>query len=72
MTKLVKVVIPARFCSSRLPGKPLLQLCGKPIFCHAFQRAVEAGVPSEDIVVATDDERIRSAATELTIPCLMT
>ncbi|WP_114634260.1 3-deoxy-manno-octulosonate cytidylyltransferase [Vibrio splendidus] len=72
MSSVVKVVIPARFNSSRLPGKPLLQLCGKPIFWHVFQRVFEAGVPSEDIVVATDDERIYSKAIELTIPCVMT
>ncbi|ASI89240.1 3-deoxy-manno-octulosonate cytidylyltransferase [Vibrio mediterranei] len=72
MKKLVKVVIPARFGSTRLPGKPLLQLCGKPIFWHVFQRVVEAGVRPEDIVVATDDERIFSEATKRTIPSIMT
>lgn len=72
MTSKIKVVIPARFGSSRLPGKPLLQLCGKPIFWHVFQRAVEAGVSSQDIVVATDDDRIFSVASQLAIPCVMT
>ncbi|WP_237359103.1 3-deoxy-manno-octulosonate cytidylyltransferase [Vibrio azureus] len=68
----MKVVIPARFGSTRLPGKPLLPLCGKPIFWHVFQRANEAGIPTKDIVVATDDERIYSEAVELGIPCIMT
>lgn len=68
----IKVVIPARYGSSRLPGKPLLQLCGKPIFWHVFQRVVEAGVPCQDIVVATDDDRIFSEASQLAIPCVMT
>ncbi|SEG66028.1 3-deoxy-manno-octulosonate cytidylyltransferase [Vibrio hangzhouensis] len=72
MSTELKVVIPARFGSSRLPGKPLLQLCGKPIFWHVFQRAVEAGVSPEDIVVATDDDRIFSKASQLSIPCVMT
>lgn len=72
MTCKVKVVIPARFGSSRLPGKPLLKLCGMPIFWHVFQRAVESGVPPQDIIVATDDERILSVASELFIPCVMT
>lgn len=68
----VKVVIPARYGSSRLPGKPLLQLCGKPIFWHVFQRASEAGVAPEDIVVATDNDLIFSEAFNLAIPCVMT
>ena len=68
----IKIVIPARYGSSRLPGKPLLSLCGKPIFWHVFQRAVEAGVATEDIVVATDDERISSEASRLSVPCVMT
>ncbi|MDW2318793.1 3-deoxy-manno-octulosonate cytidylyltransferase [Vibrio sp. 1159] len=72
MNSRIKVVIPARYGSSRLPGKPLLPLCGKPIFWHVFQRVVEAGVQSEDIVVATDNDRIFSKASELAIPCVMT
>lgn len=72
MSADVKVVIPARFGSSRLPGKPLLRLCNKPIFWHVFQRVVEAGVSYGDIVVATDDDRIFSEAARLTVPCVMT
>ncbi len=72
LRKSIKIVIPARFGSSRLPGKPLLQLCGRPVFWHVFQRAIEAGVPPEDIVVATDDERIYSEAVKWSIPCIMT
>lgn len=54
-----KVVIPARFGSSRLPGKPLLDIAGKPMIQHVFERALETGVnPDGDIVIATDDERI--------------
>ena len=68
----IKIVIPARFGSSRLPGKPLLLLCGKPIFWHVYQRAVEAGVATEDIVVASDDDRILAEASQLAVPCVMT
>ncbi|WP_260291677.1 3-deoxy-manno-octulosonate cytidylyltransferase [Sedimenticola hydrogenitrophicus] len=51
-----KVVIPARYASTRLPGKPLLEIAGKPMIQHVHQRAVESG--AEQIVVATDDQRI--------------
>jgi len=50
------IVIPARYNSSRLPGKPLLQLNGKPMIWHVFQRAIESNVAS--VTVATDDVRI--------------
>ena len=55
-----KIVIPARYASSRLPGKPLVQLAGKPMIQHVYERAVATG--ASDIVIATDDERIRDAA----------
>ncbi|CAH0527268.1 3-deoxy-manno-octulosonate cytidylyltransferase [Vibrio hippocampi] len=72
MTNKIKVVIPARYGSSRLPGKPLLELCGKPIFWHVYQRAIEAGLHSEDIVLATDDERIFKLASQSNIAVIMT
>jgi len=68
----VKVVIPARYGSSRLPGKPLLELCGKPMFWHVVQKAVGAGFTLEDVIVATDDERIVDAAEGLDIPVMLT
>jgi len=46
------IVIPARFGSSRLPGKPLLEIDGKPLIWHVYQRALETNIKS--IVVATD------------------
>jgi 3-deoxy-manno-octulosonate cytidylyltransferase (CMP-KDO synthetase) len=53
----VTVVIPARFGSSRFPGKPLAKLLGKPVIQHVYERAREAmGVLA--VVVATDDRRI--------------
>lgn len=54
------VAIPARFASSRLPGKPLVELAGKPMIQHVHERAVESGVG--DVVIATDDARVREAA----------
>ncbi|MEN8212792.1 MAG: 3-deoxy-manno-octulosonate cytidylyltransferase [Pseudomonadota bacterium] len=54
------IVIPARYGSSRLPGKPLLQIGKLPMVLHVVQRAVESGASS--ITVATDDERIAAAA----------
>ncbi|MEW6439467.1 MAG: 3-deoxy-manno-octulosonate cytidylyltransferase [bacterium] len=50
-------IIPARFGSARLPGKPLLDLCGKPIIQHVYERVREAGVFAA-VLVATDSERI--------------
>lgn len=53
-------VIPARYGSVRFPGKPLVNLAGKPLVCHVVDRAREARTV-DDVVVATDDERIVEA-----------
>ena len=50
------IVIPARFGSTRLPGKALLPIAGKPMVAWVWERAMKAG--AEQVVVATDDERI--------------
>lgn len=55
-----KVAIPARYASRRLPGKPLRSLAGRTMLEHVYRRAVESG--AEQVVVATDDARIRDAA----------
>jgi 3-deoxy-manno-octulosonate cytidylyltransferase (CMP-KDO synthetase) len=55
-TKAV-VLIPARFASTRLPGKPLLEIDGQPMICLVAERATQARNVSR-VVVATDDERI--------------
>lgn len=68
----VKVVIPVRYSSSRLPAKPLLEINNKPVFWHVVQRVLEAGVSINNIVIATDDERIEAKANELALPVLMT
>lgn len=54
------VVIPARYASSRLPGKPLLEIGGQPMVQRVWQQA-RASAASR-VVIATDDERIREAA----------
>ncbi|MBY0514213.1 MAG: 3-deoxy-manno-octulosonate cytidylyltransferase [Gemmataceae bacterium] len=56
----VAIVIPARFASSRLPGKTLLRDTGKYLIQHVYERACAAGCGA-DVVVATDDERILTA-----------
>jgi 3-deoxy-manno-octulosonate cytidylyltransferase (CMP-KDO synthetase) len=53
-------VIPARFASSRLPGKPLLKIGNKPMIQWVYERSSRAGLLSE-VWVATDDFRIRDA-----------
>ncbi|HXF93491.1 MAG TPA: 3-deoxy-manno-octulosonate cytidylyltransferase [Nitrospiraceae bacterium] len=54
----VTVVIPARFGSSRFPGKPLARLLGKPVIQHVYERARTCRAVDE-VIVATDDDRIR-------------
>lgn len=65
-----KIVIPARFGSSRLPGKPLIELAGKPMIQHVYERAVETGV--SEIVIATDDQRIFDVAVSFGAKVVMT
>ncbi|HTD71989.1 MAG TPA: 3-deoxy-manno-octulosonate cytidylyltransferase [Steroidobacteraceae bacterium] len=64
------VIIPARFGSTRLPGKPLLQIEGRPLIQWVWQSAVASGAAS--VLVATDDERIRDAAAKFAADCVMT
>jgi len=53
-------VIPARYASSRFPGKPLAALCGRPLVRHVYERARQSKTLAR-VVVATDDVRIRDA-----------
>ena len=57
------VVIPARFQSTRFPGKPLADLGGSPLIEHVWRRCCEA-VDVADVVIATDDDRIAAVASE--------
>ena len=50
------VIIPARYASTRFPGKPLVQINGKPMIQHVYEAALTSD--ADDVVVATDDERI--------------
>jgi 3-deoxy-manno-octulosonate cytidylyltransferase (CMP-KDO synthetase) len=54
------VVIPARFGSTRLPGKPLLDIAGKPMVQHVYERACASAAAR--VLIATDDQRILEAA----------
>lgn len=65
-----KVVIPARFGSSRLPGKPLLDIAGKPMVVHVYQRACQS--QANEVVVATDDVRIKAALEPYGAPVVLT
>ena len=55
-----RVVIPARYASTRFPGKALADLAGEPVIQHVFRRAQESG--AREILIATDDQRIAAAA----------
>lgn len=55
-----RVVIPARFDSTRLPGKVLINMGGKTMLQHVYERAIESGADS--VVIATDSEKVTKAA----------
>jgi 3-deoxy-manno-octulosonate cytidylyltransferase (CMP-KDO synthetase) len=65
-----KVVIPARYGSTRLAGKPLLNIAGKPMIAHVCERASEAN--ADEIVVATDDKRIFDTVSQLGFQAVLT
>ncbi|MCR4817913.1 MAG: 3-deoxy-manno-octulosonate cytidylyltransferase [Fretibacterium sp.] len=60
MAKKILGIIPARWASTRLPGKPLADLCGKPMIQHVYERAKQSKSLAS-VVVATDDERVLNA-----------
>ena len=64
-------VIPARYNSTRLPGKPLKDICGKPMIWWVYQRVSKVS-KIDELYVATDDERIVSKCSEYGIPTIMT
>jgi 3-deoxy-manno-octulosonate cytidylyltransferase (CMP-KDO synthetase) len=65
-----KIVIPARYASSRLPGKPLKGIAGKPMIQHTYERALKS--QAEEVVIATDDQRIAEVASQFTDNIIMT
>ncbi|MBI1282771.1 MAG: 3-deoxy-manno-octulosonate cytidylyltransferase [Thiobacillus sp.] len=65
-----RVVIPARYASSRLPGKPLADIGGRPMVLRVLDRALQAGAAS--VVVATDDGRVQQAVEAAGHQALMT
>ncbi|MBA5761719.1 3-deoxy-manno-octulosonate cytidylyltransferase [Vibrio sp. 404] len=54
------VVIPARYQSTRLPGKPLADIAGKPMIQWVYEQSIQAG--ADNVIIATDDERVEKAA----------
>jgi len=65
----IVVGIPARFASTRFPGKPLADLAGKPMLAHVIERAKEADIGH--VFVATDDQRIADVAKALDVEVFM-
>lgn len=65
------LIIPARYASSRLPGKPLIDLCGVPMIVRTYRQCAKA-MPAEAVIVATDDDRIVQVLKAEGIPFLLT
>ncbi len=65
-----KIVIPARYASSRLPGKPLREIAGKPMIQHTWERAMQS--QAEEVWIATDDQRIADAVVKFTDSVVLT
>ena len=67
-------VIPARYDSSRFPGKPLIDLCGKPMIQHVYERSIRCDM-FDRVIIATDDSRIYDVVkkfggeVQMTPPC---
>jgi len=64
-------IIPARYGSHRFPGKPLIDILGKPMFYHVYERASSCRLFNK-VCLATDDQRIFKAAKDLDVPVVMT
>lgn len=64
------VAIPARYASTRLPGKPLIPIAGAPMVLQVARRALAAG--ASEVVVATDDERVADALRDSAVRVVMT
>ncbi|RPJ10881.1 MAG: 3-deoxy-manno-octulosonate cytidylyltransferase [Desulfobacteraceae bacterium] len=64
-------IIPARYASTRFPGKPLADIAGKPMFFRVYEHAIKCPELA-GVILATDDGRIFSAAISLGVPAVMT
>lgn len=70
MTTPFIVVVPARYGSTRLPGKPLLEIAGKPMVQHVWEQARKSA--AKQVYIATDDIRIKEVCEAFNAPVLMT
>lgn len=64
------IIIPARYASTRLPGKPLVDVSGRPLIQRVYDCAVKSG--ASQVIIATDDERVRQAAENFGARAVMT
>jgi 3-deoxy-manno-octulosonate cytidylyltransferase (CMP-KDO synthetase) len=70
MTADFKIVIPARYASNRLPGKALLDIHGKPMIQHVYERALLTN--ASEVIIATDSEDIAAVAKQFSADVSMT
>lgn len=70
MSEPYKIVIPARYASTRLPGKPLIPIGGKSLLQHTYEQACKS--EAEEVIIATDDERILREAQDFCPQVIMT
>lgn len=70
-TDSTAIIIPARYKSSRFPGKPLVDLAGKPMIARVAEKCMQA-ISRDAVFVATDDDRIREACEQHQINVIMT
>lgn len=65
-----RIVIPARFASTRLPGKPLRDICGKPMIVRVIEQAKKSN--AEEVIVATDSQEIADALSDIDVQVCIT
>ena len=65
-----RIVIPARFASTRLPGKPLRDICGKPMIARVIEQAKLS--KADEVIVATDSKKVADAVADLDVQVCMT
>ncbi len=68
------IVIPARYGSTRLPGKPLIKIAGKTLLQHVCEKAISAAeqIPNVSVLIATDDDKIMRHAKDIGVAAIMT